>query len=265
MTLRTATIRPGFLVALATTVKGGVSYARVDLEPDHTTEEGARRARWETKREIPDPAEFEAATVARGKARSLVTAVCCRSSFGLLCPATREADLQDAIEEARKVADAHNAGAAHTRVEVFVLAGRIASDDAEAARAIASEVRTLMEDMQAGIRAAAPEAIREAANKARSIAGMLSPEISGKVSAAIGEARAVARELVRRIKKSGERAADAVAQLSVAKIEAARFAVLDLDEGETQESAGPAAPALDMEPGETTAAPMMGAPLALEF
>ncbi len=39
-------------------------------------------------------------------------------------------------DEARAVADAHNAAAALTRVDLYVIVGRIAQDDAEAARAI---------------------------------------------------------------------------------------------------------------------------------
>lgn len=252
--MRVSVLKPGLLVSLKTSVWGGVSYRRVDLEAAHETQDGAQVARWETTREIPDPAEFEAATAARNKARALVSGVCCASSFGLLCPVEREADLEAAIIEARKLADAHNAGAALSRVEVYVLAGRVAVDDVEAARAVASEVRGLLADMEAGIRAAAPERIREAANRARSVAGMLSDETAGKVQEAIKEARQAARQLVKRVEKAGEAAAVVVAELNVQAIQAARFAFLDLEAEAQAEGIAPTVAALDLMPEAAPAA-----------
>lgn len=267
MIIKASILRPGLLVSLKSTMRGGVHYTRTDLEADHTTEDGAQRARWETSREIPDPDEFNRATAARGKARSMVAAVCCPSSFGLLCPESAEADLGAAVEEARKVADEHNATASLTRVDVFVLVGRIAQNDAEAARAITDEVRGLLEQMRAGIKDANPEAIREAANKARALGAMLTEGVADKVSAAIAEARRAAREIVKRVEKDGQTAALVVAACSVQAIESARFAFLDL-EAEEATSEAPGARAIDMEPEapapalRAAAAP---AALALEF
>ena len=264
--MKTSVLKPGFLVSLKTSLRGGVNYKRVDIEPDHTTEEGARVARWETARAIPDPAEFERATAARGKARSLVSAVCCASSFGLLCPSLKESELQDAIAAARAVADAHNAGAALTHVDVYVLVGRVASDDAEAARAIASEIRELLDAMREGIKAADPTAIREAATKAKNLGAMLTVDVAGQVSAAIVEARAAARAIVQRVEKAGETAAAVVAECSTARIESARFAFLDLDEGAAVQSEAPAARGIDFEPApaaEAYAAPASAPALEL--
>lgn len=232
--MKTSVIKPGLLVSLKTALRGGVNYKRKDLEAEHVDELGARVARWETSREIPDPVEFERATAARSLARSKVAGVCCVSAFGLLCPSDKEAELAQAIIEAREVADAFNESAALSRVEVFVLVGRVAQDDAEAARAIGNEVRELVEAMQAGIRAADPVAIREAANKARAVGGMLSEDTGRKVEAAIEQARRVARELVKRVEKAGERAADVVASCNVQALEAARFAFLDTEAGEVE-------------------------------
>lgn len=263
--MKTSVLKPGLLVSLKTTTRGGVNYKRLDLEPDHANEEGARVARWETQREIPDPVEFEAAGVARGKARSLVTSVCCVSSFGLLCPSEREGELSLAVEAARDVARQHNEGATLTQVQVFVIVGRVAQDDAEAARAIAGEVRELLDAMRAGIAAADPAAIREAANKARALGAMLSEEVSGKVESAIEEARKAARKIVRGIEKDGLSAAEVVAFCNVRAIESARFAFLDLDAGEVSTET-PASRTLDVEPGP--AAPIAaaaGSAYALEF
>jgi hypothetical protein len=263
--MKTTVLKPGYLVSLKTTIRGGVNYRRRDIEASHQTDTGAAVSKWETEREIPDPAEFEAATVARGKARSLVTAVCCPSSFGLLCPLAEEGRLQESIAAARAIADAHNAGAGISRVEVYVLVGQVARDDQEAARAIGSEMRDLMAQMDEGIRRADPEAIREAANKARAMGAMLSEDVSGTVNQAIDQARKAARELVKRVEKAGEPAALVIAELASDRIQAARFSFLDLDEiQEAPAESAPSARPIDLEPAPAVA-PMSARSLALEF
>lgn len=262
--MKTSVIKPGYLVSLKTSLRGGVNYKRVDLEQDHTTEDGARLARWETAREIPDPAEFEAATIARGASRLAITRVCCATAFGLLCPSIKEGELFDAIAEARAIADKHNAGARLTHIDVYTLVGRVAQDDAEAARAIGAEVRELLDAMRAGIADADPGAIREAANKAKNLGAMLSADVAGQVTAAIVEARAAAREITKRVEKAGETAAAVVAELQTARIDGARFTFLDLDtEAAEVDAIAPTARGLDMEP----AAPgtIQAAPAAYNF
>lgn len=261
--MKASVLKPGFLVSLKTSLRGGVNYRRVDIEADHADENGTRVAKWETTREINNPEEFEAGNLARRQARSTVTAVCCSSSFGLLCPTSKEPELMIAIAQARAIADKHNEQAGDTRVDVFVLIGRIAQDDAEAARALGAEVRELLDDMEAGIKAADPEKIREAANKARDLGGMLSQDVAGKVSAAITEARNAARAIVRRVQKAGETAASVVAECNVSQLTAARFAFLDLEEAKPTESEAPAARGIDLEaaPVAQQTAP---APLNLE-
>lgn len=251
--MKASVIKPGLLVSLHTSVRGGVNYQRATLEKTHQTGEGALREKWETTKVITDPDEFDRATSARGKARSLIAGVCCHSAFGMLCPSDKEQELADAITQARAVADAHNAEARLTRVEVYVLVGRVAQDDAEAARAIASEVRELLGMMETAVRAGNVEDIREAANKARAIGGMLSAEVSGKVDAAIEQARRIARDIVKRVEKGSETAAQVVAGLKLQAIEDARFAFLDMDGGKAEPIA-PAARPVDIEPAPSVQA-----------
>ena len=264
--MKTSILKPGLLVSLKTSIKGGVKSNRVDTEPEHETDEGTRRAIWETKKEITDPADHDAAVIAQSAARAIVLKVCSRSDFGLLAPFVRSDELAAAIVAARAIADQHNANATTTNVQVFCIAARIASDDAEAARAISAEVRNMLDDMRDGIRVADVEKIRAAANAAKSMGQMLSPDVAGTVSAAIVEARAAARSIVARVSKAGERAADVIAQCSTSRIETARFAFLDMDENATAPTTeAPAARGIDLEtaPMEYTAAP--AANLALEF
>lgn len=236
-------LKPGLLVSLKSSVRGGVSYVRKDLEAH--TEEDSKVNRWETEKRVENAEEFEAANVARGKARTVISSICASSIFGLLCPNENESKLDEAIKEARAIAAAHNAQASHTQVEVFVIVGKIAQTDEEAARAIGNEVAELLEQMKSATLEGNVEKIREAANKARELGAILSDEAGKKVSAAIEEARKNAREIVKRVQKDGEKLAVVVKDLYVQRIDNARTAFLDLESGEVQ-SVQHVAPAVEL-------------------
>jgi hypothetical protein len=156
--------------------------------------------------------------------------LCIQSAFGLICPESREDELDAAMRAARAIADEHNSTAAHTEVRVYILKGRIASSDAEAARAIASEITGLLAQMQAGIQGADTKTIREAASRARALGAMLDARQAKAVSEAVDAARKAAREITRRVERDGETAETVLRELDGKAIEAARFAFLDLDE-----------------------------------
>lgn len=226
---KASTIRPGLLVNVKSTVKGGVSYQRVDLDADDNTKrDDADITRWETTRVIEDKDEYEKATKCRSNALSLIRKVCSATTFGLLCPNEQEGALDEAIKTARQLVDNHNANAQHTQVGVFVLKGRVASDDAEAARAITQEVAELTVKMDAGIKAFDPKAIRDAASRARELSSMLSEDAQGKINGAIEQARKAARMIVKRIETEGEDRALVMMDIQRGQIESARIAFLDM-------------------------------------
>lgn len=243
--MQVSTIRPGLLVSLKTTVIGNTEYERVTLETDHLTEDGAKKARWETTRVVTDPVEREKAVEARGQCRRLISRVCSTSTFGLLCPEDKKPELDAAVKEAQSLANAFNASAKLTRIGIYVIAGRIAADDAEAARAINGEVRELLSDMEAGLKNLDVKAVREAANKAKSIGRMLSPDAASKIKEAVDAARDMARQIV----KAGEEAATAIDRAAIQRIRESRTMFLDLEETPVEVSSPAAeARAIDLEP-----------------
>jgi hypothetical protein len=242
--MQTTTIRPGLLVALNTSVSGNVQYRKLDLETDHTTEEGARKARWETERTINDPAEFEEATQIRGKARGLIASVCAASAFGLLCPQDRAEQLAAAITEAQRMAEEFNRRATLTRVKVYVVAGTIAQDDLQATKAINAEIAELLNRMESGVRSFDVEAIRDAAKRAKSIAAMVTPEASERLEKAIDTARTAARQIV----KAGETAAKELDERAIRAITESRTAFLDLDDAAEIATPTVTGRALDFDP-----------------
>lgn len=229
ITERAATIRPGVLVVVKSSVFGGVTYQRTDLDADGMpVEEGADVARWETTRIIEDKDEHERAVKARGKAISLIRKECQETTFGLLCPEQREGALDAAIAKAREIVDAHNASAASTKISIHTLKGRVASNDAEAARAITSEIGQLVVQMDRGIAQLDSKAIRAAADRAREMSAMLDDSVKGKIDAAIEQARKAARTIVKRIEKEGEDKAIVLMDIQRGQIESARIAFLDM-------------------------------------
>ena len=218
------TLRPGLLVSMQTSIKGNTHYRTEEIEREHETGSGLR-ARWETTKTIADKAEHEEAIKQRTKIRGLILKVCTQSAFGLLCPNDREAELREAIRQARKLTDEFNSTAQVSRMSVNVIFGRIAQDDVEAVRAISSEVRGLMEDMRAGVKAMDVKAIRDAAAKATEVGKMLTPEANERTTVAIKAARAAATK----IRKAGEVAAVEIDRQTLRKIDMARVAFLDID------------------------------------
>lgn len=222
--LNLSTLRPGYLVSLKTSVRGNVSYNKEVIEAEHKTRNGAQKAKWQTERIIEDPEEHIKASQVRMKARATVAAVCAISEFGLLCPETNIPKLIEAIAEARRQVDAFNRRSKLTTVGVYVISGKIARDDVEAARAINSEVRELLKSMTEGVKNLDVKVVREAANKARNLGSMLTPEAAEKIKGAIEAARGAARKIT----KAGETAAQEIDREAIKKITQARSAFLDL-------------------------------------
>jgi uncharacterized protein (UPF0147 family) len=220
---KTMTIRPGLLLGLKTSVKGGVKYKRLDLPAEDGQE------RWETTKTVDDKEELERAQKLRSKVGNSIRAVCAQTSFGLLCPNEREADLDAALIRARDEITAHNRDAQYTRVDVWCIKGRIAENDVVAAKAIASDVADLISEMDKGIKDADVETVRRAATQAKQMLGILSEEKQRFASQAIDAAREAARAIVARVQKKGEELTKVLAEVDSTALTAARLAFLDME------------------------------------
>lgn len=231
-------------MSLKTAIRGGIDYQRAALDAPAPDAPEAEVTRWETTRTIADREEHARAVETRTHAVGCVRRVCLATSFGLLCPLSREDLLDAAIGEAREIADAFNQGARHSRIDVYVLRGRIAENDEESTRAIASEVRGLLDEMESGVRSLDVPSVRDAARRARELAQALDARSAERVGSAIDAARVAARAIVRRVEKGGEAAAEVLASLNLGPVAAARFAFLDLSEGEPE---GPALPGVEVQ------------------
>lgn len=229
--LKTSILAPGYLVALKSSVTGGIEYTREDIKTD-VKRNGRVESEWNTKKIIQNQERFAQATKARNDINTAIRSVCARTGFGLLCPIAREEELMTSIALAREIRDAAN-GEVSPDYEVGfnVIIGRIAETDENAAKAIAAEVRGLIETMESSIKKMDVKAIRDAANEAKQIGMMLAPDAAEKVSKAIEQARKAAREIVKRVEKNSEDAAAVLNEIRVDSLAAARFAFIDTEIG----------------------------------
>jgi hypothetical protein len=228
----TTMLKPGLLVSLKTILRGNVNYVRQDLGAERCENGGGefgQVSRWETTKTIDDLREHEEAVKVRNGVSSMIRRQCKLTSFGLLCPTTAEPALDQAIRDARELTDAFNVRAEKSYVDFFVLKGRIAETDEEATRAIVDEVKTLLDQMEEGIRDLDPRKIREAATRAKAVNEMLQESQNEKVGEAIKAARTAARQIVKRVEKAGEDGNKVLVDISTKPLDEARFAFLDLE------------------------------------
>ena len=257
----TQLLRPGFMIALHSSLKGGVHYKVTPLVSEESREsvvdDNTAVEEWKTRKTVDNVEEHEAAVKVRGAALYLIRKHCIKSPFGLLCPEVNEAALDSGVVEANLLRDDFNEASLFTKIELFVMKGRIATSDEQAAKAIAGEMRNLLAEMSQAIKSLDPEAIAEAATKAKEMSQMLAEEQQEKVSAAIETARAVRREIAKNLKRKGQGAIEVAKdyRAQIASIEEARTAFLDFEEPvlltAEQEAPGVAVKELDL--GEETA------------
>jgi hypothetical protein len=229
---RVSTIKPGYLISLSVSVRGGVAYSRVDLATEIEAGEERKVERWETTKVVQDPEEYERARKVQSTCGSIIRRVCIPFGRGgaMICPLANEAQLDEAVKRARTLAAEFKATSSGvTSVDVYLLKGKIASTDEEAARAIGEEVKSLIDAMSDGIDAMDPKAIRDAADRARKLGTVLDATQEIAVSEAIKQARKAARTIVSRVEKKAEDSALVLKDIQRGSIEKARLAFLDLD------------------------------------
>lgn len=261
MTIQASTIRPGMLVVLKSSVSGNVSHSKQVIEAEHTTDDGAQKARWETERVVANPEEFVEATKLRNQARQKIAGMCIQTAFGLLCPEEKTDQLDAKVNEAQAICEEFNKRAQCTTIGIYIVAGRVAADDAQAVRAINSEVRDLMATMEAGLAELNVEKVRGAADKARSLGAMLSPQAAERVKGAIDIARKAATEM----KKAAEVGTAEIDLAAIRKLTESRTSFLDVSEDQAEvEAVSHEGRAIDLAPieGEEPAAAPEIAPVA---
>lgn len=224
------TVRPGLFVQISTSIKGNVTYQRVDVVTGEKLPDGSEKSEWNTKKLVEDPVELERATKIRGQARNLIERLCTKTTIGLWC----SPDQRNALNAARDAAEAmvaeFNRTAKNTKLWISCIPTKMEADDTRALRDITREISRLVQQMDAGVKEFDAEKIREAADEARRLSSMLTDDKKAKVNAAVEQARKAARTIVKRIDKDGEDKATVLLDIQRGQIESARIAFIDMEE-----------------------------------
>jgi len=250
--MKTQLLRPGFMLALATTMTGGTAYEL--HESDTEREGGMLKRRRDSTVTIYDVEEHDKAVEVRGAARYQITRLCVKTPFGLLCPEENEAAVDAGVILAKQMVADFNATSVHTKISLYTLKGKILGNDEANAAAIASEMRNLLSEMGRAIEKMDPKAIREAIAKANEVSSMLVEEQQEKVSGAIELARVAAREIAKTLKKKGDSAISVVTEYraELAALKEAGKAFLDFEEPTVATTEMPAIQIMDLDLSDET-------------
>lgn len=219
-------LKPSILVALKGAVNGGITYNRVEMGRE-VAGDGSERIEWKTTKHVADPKELATADAYRNKAKTAIKRVCARTPWGLICPNAKEAELMEAIEQAHQLAAEFNSNHAnHTEVTISVFLGRVAENDAEAAKAVRLELTTLLEQAERAASSGHVQQMRDLAKQGAQLEKLLEDgtDAKGALGQAIKGLRKVARDVVRLVEKKGEDMATVLTEDALKPVSEARFA-----------------------------------------
>lgn len=171
-------ITPGIVVALKTRVSGGITYQRFNKQVKQNAD-GLLVEEYDTVKTTIDPDLFAEATRLRSKCIGLVRAVSCETAFGMLCPASKEGDLDKSIEEAKRIAREFNDRSSTIKITVACLKGRVVDSDQEANDMVAEEMLNIIGELQAKLSAEHIDNLSEAErNEALNLVSEVADSIS---------------------------------------------------------------------------------------
>lgn len=246
MSRRIIPVRPGLLVSMRTSIKGGVSYRREDLV-DEIEGEGTR-TEWKTEKKVENADEYTRARRLRARVVTLIGGACVKTAFTYICPLENEALLDERIAEAQAACDAFNEEAVHSQVTFDLMRGRYMEDTKETVQAVRREIHELLEELNSALKAGEVQSIRDVAARATQMGRLLEEgtEARSALERAVKESRRVAGQLVKRIKEGADAVAEVLAGANVSLIATARHTFDEDETGEIVDDA-PGMPAVALE------------------
>lgn len=196
-----AVVKPGLLVVIKSSVRGGAEYDRREMSTDDVDPAGAEQVRaWATVQRVFDPDELAGAKAVRGRAVGWLWARVAQTPYGLVVTDDRVHAFDAALAKARAAVDAFNGGARHVRVTLRVLKTRLLLEEAAAAFEEAAEEAVEELDARDFKTAEDVEEIRKVADRAADFAAVLRGDLAERVLAKIREARAAATAAAKEVR-----------------------------------------------------------------
>lgn len=198
MTGSTVRIADVILVREVTAWDLGLHYTRETLS--ETVIGDREEKRFETLRVYENKPEALRAKAVREAARIRLMKVCSRTVLGLVCPASKERELEAILGEIQALVDAANREFVRCRVDYAVVPIRIEHDNARAQNALRAEIRRHAERLLEASRAGDPEEIRRLMRLGRGVEDLvaedsLREDLRELSTAAASAARALARAM----------------------------------------------------------------------
>jgi len=229
--MATVTMRPCYLVVIRTEVEGGPKYTHEPISSTEGGEDTPAVKKFLTTAITQDPEEYKRANQVRGKARGIVESECLASNvFGHILPLTKKDALDAAVKEAEERIEYFNAGSKTCHISLHVTTGMIAESDEKATKAMAAEMRGIMESIEAGISEADVKKIRAGADAAKEAGAALDEATSRKVTAAVEEVRSIANQIAKKLVRKATDTAEFVQKVQLKAFKEARFSFLDFEE-----------------------------------
>ncbi len=178
----------------------GLHYER-ELISERTIGEREERL-LQTLRIFENKPEAMAAKAIYEQARARLRKLCSKTVLGLVCPASREAELQEAITEIERLIAEANREFQVCRVEYTVIPIHLEHDNLKAQEALRQEVRRYADRLIEAARSVDPDAIRSVLRAGKGVEVLVEDEgLRSEIEVMNQAAREAARTITKAIKE----------------------------------------------------------------
>jgi len=221
-------LKPCFLVNYRCSVHGGVKYQRGagDIEVEGQRE----KSTWETVKVLDDREEYKTATNIRSKIKREVENLGVSSILGVILDKERLDDLEALVKEKQDEVTEFNTSAQFSALRFAVVRFEIKGDNEVALESMLSDMRDTLGELREAVASADYKGIREVVQRMKGYITVLPDNAAASVAKAIEDARVQARQIRRALVKKGEQLEEVQNQVSTLTIDAARFAMMDMED-----------------------------------
>ena len=219
-------LKPGWLV-IADIHNHGCSHYSHSGRREDVDENRVLRGEWHTEKRVDNIDEHKAVANIMYKATRLIARCGWDVYAGTYVPLEKKEELQEALIEARKMINLHNATSRFTRISGGFLSFLITGDNGAVAHAVINQAQRALTQLKESIETADVKGIREALRKGKRLEDMFEASQSDKLKQAFAEAKKTARSIVKISNMKGEEL-DAWTK-ETQQVDAARIAFAEIE------------------------------------
>lgn len=225
--LNRVTLKPSLLIGATISQAGGVVRRQ---QVTGTERDGDREVKtWEVVRDVADVGQLKLASKTVNRAKNVLRKVCYKTAFGWMCAKDREAALIEGLTKIHAMVDDSNLKLDKCKVFAAFVRGEIVSDDKQAAQAIAKDLTSFFDTLQAAIKSADTKTIRQTVLQMKGMDALLPEGQSLALVKAMNTARKLATKIVVEVEKKGRQIDEVKAELDLTDIDTARAAFIEAE------------------------------------